>query len=149
MRKSISIGTFLATVCIGASAVAAPTYENNPGASCVGSGTGELTVTNEGEAQNQTNWTVTAVCPAERPIGAGELQTELSGKVFVVDQHPWSNVCCRAISKNPSGATQYGSWECSSGDSSGYQVLDVDPVTDNYTWSHFMLQCMVPPMRHS
>ncbi|MGH1344074.1 MAG: hypothetical protein ACRBN8_21120 [Nannocystales bacterium] len=142
--RPITLASFLGTLTLASIAFAAPTYENNPGAACVATGDNPLSVRIDGEAENQTSSGMYAVCPAERPVD--DLATEVSGRVFVVDQHPTSNACCRAASKNPSGSYQYSSWECSSGSSSGYQILDVDPVNDGYSWSHFMLQCYLPPM---
>lgn len=134
-----------ALLCSVAGAVWAATSSNLPGASCVASGSGTLAARADGEAENLTASTVTAVCPVERPMGA-ELTTKLSATVFVVDRHASANVCCKAVSKNAGGAVVQSATVCSTGSSSAYQSLSLAEVTDPYTFSHFYVQCDVPPI---
>jgi len=124
-------------------ALAAST-QNAPGSACVATSGQNLTARADGEAENQSASLVTAICPTERPIGTGATTTSLSGTVFVVDQNSSTNVCCRAVSKNPGGAKTNGAWSCSSGTSSSYQALTVAPISDAYTYSSFYLECQVP-----
>lgn len=124
-------------------ALAAST-NNAPGSACTATSGASLSVRDDGEAENLSAGLVTAICPAERPIGTGETTTSLSGKVFVVDQSTTSNVCCRAVSKNPNGVKVTGAWSCSTGSSSGYQSLDLAAISDSYTYSSFYLECQVP-----
>lgn len=132
------------TGLLSASAGWAATTNNAPGAGCVATGTGGLTVRDDGEAENRTASTVTAICPAERPVGT-DITKILGGTVFVVDQNPTYDVCCRAVSKNPGGTKVIGSWQCSSGTSSSYQILELATLNDPYSWSAFFVECQLPP----
>lgn len=134
-----------ALLCSVAGAVWAATSSNLPGASCVAAGSGTLAARADGEAENLTASTVTAVCPVERPMGA-ELTTKLSATVFVVDRHASANVCCKAVSKNAGGAVVQSATVCSTGSSTSYQALSLAEITDPYTFSHFYVQCDVPPI---
>jgi hypothetical protein len=137
----------LVTAIVGAAGgvYAATTTTNTPGAACVAVGSGTLNVRSDGEAENPTAATVTAVCPAERPAGA-DLTTKVSGQVFVVDQSTIANVCCKVVSKNAGGASVQSATICSAGASSGYQALSLPEITDPFSFSHFYVQCDVPPV---
>ncbi|MDI1450443.1 hypothetical protein [Polyangium sp. 6x1] len=124
-------------------ALAAST-QNAPGSACIATSGSALSVRADGEAENTSGSLVTAICPTERPIGTGVTTTNLSGTVFVVDQNAGANVCCRAVSKNPSGAKTNGAWSCSTGSSASYQTLNVASITDTFTFSSFYLECQVP-----
>lgn len=137
-------GLVTLSAILAAGATLADSTTNAPGSACVATGSASLTVRDDAEAENRTASLVTALCPAERPVGAGTFTTALSGRVFVVDQNPLSEVCCRAVSKNPGGAKITGTWSCSSGSSSGYQILDLAALSDTYTFSTFFLECQVP-----
>jgi hypothetical protein len=137
-------GLVTLSAILAAGATLADSTTNAPGSACVATGSASLTVRDDGEAENRSAFLVTALCPAERPIGAGTLTTALSGRVFVVDQSSTSDVCCRAVSKNPAGAKVTGTWSCSSGSSSGYQILDLAALSDTYSFSAFFLECQVP-----
>ncbi|MDC0743075.1 hypothetical protein [Polyangium mundeleinium] len=124
-------------------ALAAST-QNAPGSACVATSGQALTARADGEAENQSASLITAICPTERPIGTGVTTTNLSGTVFVVDQNASTNVCCRAVSKNPGGTKTTGAWSCSTGSSASYQTLNVASITDAYSFSSFYLECQVP-----
>src|SRR4029079_1179232 len=98
-----------------------------------------------GEAANATASTVTAVCPVERPVGAGGT-SKLSGNVWVVDQNASANVCCKVVSKNAGGQVVESPQVCSAGTSSSYQILNLAEITDAFTYSHYFVQCTVPPV---
>lgn len=142
MHRSLK-GLVTLSAVLAAGATLADSTTNAPGSACVATGSSSLTVRDDGEAENRMASTVTALCPAERPIGTGQT-TSLSGRVFVVDQNPVSDVCCRAVSKNPGGTKVTGTWTCSSGSSSGYQILDLAALSDTYSFSSFFLECQVP-----
>jgi len=55
-------------------------------------------------------------------------------------------VCCRAMSKNPSGSLIAGDLACSSGTSASYQHLVLPAISDGPTFSLFFVQCTVPPV---
>lgn len=132
-----------AAVLGAAGVVYAATSSNAPGASCVAAGAGALSVRADGEAENLSAATVTAVCPAERPAGT-DLTTKISATAFVVDQSSTGNVCCKVASKNAGGALVQSATVCSTGASSGYQALSLAEITDPYSFSHFYVQCDVP-----
>jgi hypothetical protein len=136
---------FVTAIVATAGGVYAATTTNTPGASCVAAGSGTLNVRSDGEAENATASTVTAVCPAERQAGA-DLTTKVSGQVFVVDQSTTANVCCKVVSKNAGGAVVQSATVCSAGSSSGYQSLALPEITDPFSFSHFYVQCDVPPV---
>ncbi|WNG47127.1 hypothetical protein F0U60_25625 [Archangium minus] len=138
-------GLVILTGILAAGATLADSTQNAPGAACVAINGASLTVRDDGEAENRTASLVTAICPAERPIGTGTTTT-LSGRVFVVDQSTTSEVCCRAVSKNPLGAKVTGAWQCSTGSSANYQALDLASLSDTYTFSSFYLECQVPAL---
>jgi len=119
---------------------------NTPGSACVATGTNSLFVRSDGEVENLTASIVTVVCPVDRPIGPGVTTTILSGDVFVIDQHPTLNVCCRVMSKNPSGSLVPGTQDCSAATSASYQHLVLPAITDEPTFSQFFVQCTVPPV---
>ena len=77
-------------------------------------------------------------------MGAGTLTTNFNGRVFVVDQNPTYDACCRVVSKNPGGAKINGAWQCSAGTSNTYQILDLVSITDVYTFSAFYIECQLP-----
>lgn len=126
-----------------AGAVLAATTTNSPGSACVATA-GSVNVRGDGEAENVTGSTITVVCPADRPIG-GSPATKVSGTVFVIDQNPAGEVCCKVMSKNPSGAVVQSASVCSTGSSSSYQNLALPEITDTFTFSHFFIQCTIPP----
>jgi hypothetical protein len=144
MKTTIKLGLAAATLTLVAGGVLAATTTNSPGAACVAA-TGTLTVLSSGETENATGSTVTAVCPAERPVGANGT-SKVSGNVWVVDQNPSYNVCCKVVSKNAGGAVVESPLVCSSGSSSSYQILSLAEITDGYTYSHYFVQCTVPPV---
>lgn len=137
-----SIALALAFMLPGAAL--ADTLDNTPGGACVGSYDKILTVLSNGEVENRNSSTVFAICPAERPISVGKTN-KLSGNVWVIDRHSTKNTCCRAVSKNPGGAQVSGSWACSSGSSTTYQILTIPQISDSYSWSHYFFQCLIPP----
>lgn len=121
----------------------ASTTINTPGAACVATGAGSLSVRIDGEIENPGAATVSAVCPAERPVGAGGT-TLVSGTVFVIDRNPTTNVCCRVVSKNASGTLTQSAQVCSSGSSTTTQSLALPEVSDPFSFSSYMVQCDVP-----
>ena len=139
----LKITTLVLTALSISGIVWASTTTNSPGGNCVAASSGSLNVRSDGEAENTTNTTVIAVCPAERPVGAN-LTTKASGQVFVVDQSVTGDVCCRIESKNPGGAIVTGPLVCSSGTSASYQALTLPEITDAFTYSHFFVWCSVP-----
>ena len=145
MSKKI-LGIALSLTLLGsiAGAVWASTTTNSPGAYCVAS-TGSLSVRDDGEVENTTGSTVTAVCPAERAIAPSTV-TQVSGTVFVVDRSSTANVCCRVVSRNASGSVVLGTEECSTGSSTSYQQLALPQITDTATFSQYFVRCTVPPV---
>lgn len=143
IRTSLRAALASAALLSLAGVVYAATSINQPGATCVATGSGALRVRSDGEAENATTSTVTAVCPAERPAGA-DLTTKVSATAFVVDQSSAGNVCCKVVSKNAGGAVVQSATVCSAGASSGYQGLSLPEITDPYSFSHFYVQCDVP-----
>ena len=144
---SKSIHTTLGAIALIAATAAtadAETTDNAPGAMCVATGSRQLVVRTDAEIENRSGYNVTAVCPAERELRPGTT-TRLSGRVWVVDRNPNANVCCRTYSKNPGGRTVAGAWRCTSGSSSNYRSLTLPQIQDPYSWSHFFVQCKLPP----
>ena len=128
---------------IAAAALAAPVTTNANGAYCVAA-SGALTVRSDGEIENATAASATAVCPVERPISPSA--TKISGRVFVLDRHPTQNLCCRVMSKNPSGAIVSSPQVCATNDNTtSFQILDLQEITDLTTFSQFFIQCTLPP----
>lgn len=124
-------------------AVWASIITNTPGAACVATAGSSLSVRLDGESENLGTGTVTAVCPAERPIGAGQT-TLVSGTVFVVDRNPSTNVCCHVVSKNTGGAIVQSAPVCSAGSSTATQSLALAQISDPYSFSSYLVQCDVP-----
>ena len=106
---------------------AAPVTTNATAAYCVAA-SGTLTVRGDGEIENATAASATAVCPIERPISP--TTTKISGRVFVLDRHPTLSLCCRVMSKNPSSGTVPSPQVCATnGNTTSFQILDLpDPV---------------------
>jgi hypothetical protein len=132
----------LSILCL-AGAVWAATSTNVPGAACVAIEGASLTVNSDGEAVNLGGQLVTAVCPAERPIGSGGT-SKASGTVFVIDRSPAENVCCWMVSQNPGGSRIESNHVCSASSSNVFQTLALPQVTDGRTFSHFVVECDVP-----
>jgi hypothetical protein len=130
-----------ASLLLVAAVAVAATTTNAPGAYCVATNGNSLTIRTDGEAENKTAVTVNALCPVERVAGS----TQVSGTVFVVDQSSSANVCCKLVSKNPSGARIDGTQACSTGSSTAGQSLSLAPITDAFSYSHFFVQCTMPP----
>jgi len=127
-----------------AAAVQADDITNHPASACVPDGTGQLAVTATAGVDNASTATVTAMCPVERIAHAG-FATTFSGRVWVVDQHPTSNICCRVVSHNPGGTPQLGTATCSTGSATTSQSLVLAGLTDTTSYSHFFISCTVPP----
>lgn len=124
-------------------AEAAPT-ENIPASSCKAR-FGSVVVRSDGEIENaSTSWAY-VICPVRRPVGSPSTATTLAGTVFMVDRHSSSNGWCRVRSKNPGGTNRYGSLAYSAGSSTSYQQLSLPSLTDTYSWSHFFIECALPP----
>lgn len=128
-----------------ATVVWAATSTNQPGSQCVAASSGSLQVRSDGETENASASTVTAVCPVDRAI-APSLVTKVSGSIFVVDRSDTSNVCCKLISKNVGGTIVQSSSVCSTGNSASYQTLAIPQITDTYSFGSFSVQCTVPPV---
>jgi hypothetical protein len=141
-RKLITLFTAAAALAAAGIAVA-DEIENLPPSMCVAS-SGDLTYRSDGQVENASAASVTAICPAPRPSINGSFTTDFSGNVWVIDRHPTLNVCCRAYSKNPGGAVVTGTQVCSTGESSTYQTLTLPGINDPYSWSHFYVQCTIP-----
>jgi hypothetical protein len=133
-----------ATAMLATGGVLAATSTNAPGAACVAA-SGSLSARSDGEIENITGSIATAVCPAERPIGTGGT-SKLSATVWVVDQSTAGNVCCKVVSKNTGGAVVQSVPVCSTGASTASQPLSLPQITDTFTFSHFFVQCDVPPI---
>jgi hypothetical protein len=116
--------------------------DNAPGSMCVGAGY-DLTVNTLGQAENPQSFTVSAICPSERRVINGAFATNFSATVWVSDQNSTYNVCCKAVSRTPSGNVQESPWACTSGTSSN-TALTIPVITDGYTFAHFYLQCTLP-----
>jgi hypothetical protein len=144
MRSKQTLATlvlFIASLGLVNSA-SADVISNRAGARCVATGADKLTVRTDGESENNNYKTVTAICPAPRPMSP--VTKKLSGSIFVIDRHSTENVCCYVASKNPGGAFKKGTTVCSSGNKSTYQILTLPELTDNYSWSSFYIRCTVP-----
>lgn len=142
--RTVMFALSFAGVASVAGAVIAAPMENSPGSACVAAGAGSLNVRSDGDIENITSSTVTAVCPVDRPVGT-DGTSQLAGNAWVIDQHPTLNVCCRVLSKNPSGAIVFGTQVCSDDASASYQNLVLPEITDGPTFSHFIVQCTLPP----
>ncbi|OJH34896.1 hypothetical protein [Cystobacter ferrugineus] len=121
--------------------------DNAPGAMCVGVGH-DLRVNAQGQAENPQAVAVTAICPSERRLINGSFATRFSATVWVSDQSTQLSACCRAVSRVPNGASVVESpWSCTSttGTSSNTQ-LTIQEITDGWTFAHFYIQCVVPPV---
>ncbi len=116
--------------------------DNAPGSMCVGAGY-DLTVNTLGQAENPQTFSVSAICPSERRVINGAFATNFSATVWVSDQNSVSNVCCKAVSRQPAGPVQESPWVCTSGTSSN-AALTIPVITDGYTFAHFYLQCTLP-----
>jgi hypothetical protein len=111
----------------------------------VGTGGATISIRSDGQAENATASAITVVCPVER-IVTPVVSTTLSGVVNVVDQHPTSDVCCQLVSLNGASGTRIQSSPvCSQGSSSASQSLNLGQIVDPYSYSHFFIQCDVPP----
>jgi catabolite regulation protein CreA len=139
MMKNVLVGLSVATVLVALTALAT---ENVPGSTCVAAGSGVLNVRTNGEAENATAAAVTAVCPTTRDPSL----KNFAATVWVRDRSTTAEVCCKAMSRNPAGATVTGTEVCSSGASSSYQTLSLPAINDPYTYSHFYVSCSVPPV---
>ena len=118
---------------------------NLPGSACIAAAGGKLVVQDDGAVVNKSSKTVTAICPIERPVGAGVVAKTIAGRIWVIDRHSTLNVCCAAVSKNPNGVIKVGTEVCSSGgQTSTSQSLDVPKVSDGFTFSHYFLRCTIP-----
>jgi hypothetical protein len=135
-RLAMSLFVMSASVAFGS------TTTNTPGAACVAA-SGALVNSVDGEAANLSGSTAIAVCPADRTL-APALSTKVSAVVWVVDESSAANVCCTVNSKNPDGVIVSSPQVCSSGVSSGYQMLTLAQISDGYTYSHYYVQCSVP-----
>lgn len=146
-RKLITLLTAVAALAVTGIAVA-DEIENLPASMCVAS-SGDLTIRSDGQVENASSALVTAICPVARPNISGSFTSDFSATVWVVDRHPTINVCCRAYSKNPGGATVAGTQVCSADQSTDYQTLSVPAIHDGYSWSHFYVQCTIPAVSSS
>jgi hypothetical protein len=118
--------------------------ENLPGSMCVGTNAA-LTITANGNADNATASTVTAICPTERVMISGALATNFSARVWVNDRNGSADVCCRVVSRQPNGNEVLGDSVCSTGNSTTDQSLSLPGITDRYTFSSFFVRCTMPP----
>lgn len=126
---------------------AAQVVENAPGAMCVSATPGDVAQPNSsGQMSNTSDARATFVCPAERVRDGGNFSRDFAAMVFVRDQHPEEDVCCRVVSQNPAGRQTRGDLVCSEGTSSSYQILSLPGLYDNTSWSHFFVRCGVPPV---
>jgi hypothetical protein len=116
--------------------------DNAPGSMCVGAGY-DLNPNTLGQTENPQSFTVSAICPSERRVINGAFATNYSATVWVSDQNSTSDVCCKAVSRTPSGNVKESAWACSTGMSSN-TALNVPVITDGYTFAHFYLQCTLP-----
>ncbi len=142
LRPAIILSLTLAS----ATALAASVILQHPGAKCVTADDGPaLTVRNYGQAYNDSDEWVTAICPVERPLSP--THKHFSGKVFVSGGDPENPVCCRAISKNALGAVKKADWSCNVWADGGADpdVLNPSGLTDPYTYSAFAFECTMPP----
>lgn len=118
--------------------------ENMPGSMCVGTNAA-LTVTSNGNADNATASTVTAICPVERAMINGALALNFSGRVWVNDRNATSDVCCRVVGRTPNGGSEVlGTSVCSTGNSTSDQSLDLPGITQGYTFASFYIRCTLP-----
>lgn len=147
MRKNLLGGwraVFL--VCSASMAFAgvayATTLTSTSGARCTGINGGSLSSRTDGETENNSAATVTAICPLERNTSA----STVSGDVFVLDQSTAANVCCHLVSKYPGATRIDGTQVCSTGSSTTRQQLTLPSITDAATFSDFFVQCTVPPI---
>ena len=118
----------------------ATTQTSSAGARCAGINGGSLSILLNGEAENPSAATVTAICPLERNTSA----STVSGNVSVLDLSNDGNICCRLVSKNPGSTRIDGSQVCSAGSTWTSQQLTLPSITDATTFSHFFVQCTVP-----
>jgi hypothetical protein len=145
LSKLVLMATTIGAAGSFASVVAAEATTNSPGSTCVPQGSGQLMYRVGGEAENQTASEVTAMCPVERKWSSGTLASKLSARVWVFDQSTQFNVCCHVASRNPGGSSVSGIWTCTSGNSASAQSLDLAQITDSSSYSHFLVECDLPP----
>jgi len=119
----------------------ADTTTNAPASYCAGVGA-TLTVRSDGEIENRTASSITAVCPVERVASA----TKISGRVFVTDRHSTSNVCCKLVAHTPDGTRQDGTPACSTGNDPAAQTLLLAELALPFSYSHVVVECSVPAM---
>lgn len=151
LRNSKKLPGAIALLVMAGVAVTALAAEiaNVPASTCIPANGGQLSIGTDGQVANNTASSVTAVCPADRKLIGSAWATRFWARTFVVDQHSTQNVCCRVYSKNPSGGLVSGTDVCSTGESSSHQILDMPTITDGTTWSHFFVQCTLPPLEGS
>ncbi|PTL82274.1 hypothetical protein [Vitiosangium sp. GDMCC 1.1324] len=143
MNRRLAALVSLPLLSLSASTAAlADDMDNAPGSMCVGAGY-SLTVNTAGQAENPQAFTVTAICPSERKVINGAFATNFSATVWVSDQSTTSDVCCKAVSRLPSGVTKESALVCTTGTTSN-TGLTIPVVTDGYTFAHFYLQCQLP-----
>lgn len=142
---TLSALCFAFGAALSGAAHAAEEMDNAPASLCVPVEGSNLTVNASGLLVNKSAAAASAVCPTARKVVGGSFTSHYRATVWAVDEHPSQNVCCRTYTKNPGGAVKEGAQVCTSGTSTTYQTLELPEVVDGYTWSHFFVQCTVPP----
>ncbi len=119
-----------------------------PGAACRAANGANATYGTDGTVSNGSGNALDLSCPARRLAKSGVFTTWSAGEVDVVDRHGSQDVCCSMVSRRPDGTQIAGTSECSSGSSASPQKLHLDlpKVHDTLTFSHFEIQCSVPPI---
>jgi hypothetical protein len=139
-RRSLGLGALAVTLTASADQL-----ENKTASDCVAT-VGAATVRADGGLENASASTVTVVCPVERRSPGGAFTTYLAGRVWAVDRHASSGVCCRVVSVNPgNGAVVESAPVCTAGSAASAQSIDLPEINDPYSYSHFMVRCDLPP----
>jgi hypothetical protein len=114
------------------------------GAACKSTDGALPTYTSSGQVRNSGLVGLQLLYPIRRPHASGFSNAVTAPKLFVVDRHPTQDICCQLQSSNPNGQIVTSAEQCSQGSSTGYQLLNLPLVYDNYSWSQFSVACSVP-----
>lgn len=119
---------------------------NHPGIECrqAGGDTGALTYSSRGAAVNTATQSEEFICPAGRYNPGDGMSNYVFGRVWVNDQSTTGDVCCRVLTKNPTGTLREAPEVCSSGTGAQSIMLDFPKMHDPYTWSHYDISCTLP-----
>ena len=140
-RKRLTL-VLVAALALGTGTALAGGSTNSPGSGCV-AGSGTLTPTTTGGAQNNGSAAAVAVCPVDRSV-TSPASTHFSASVWVQSSSSQSNLCCWVTSLNPNGGSSVNSGFACAAKGSGAQQLQINSITDSGTFSQWFVECIVP-----